>query len=90
MKQSILIRVVPENFNQWRTAHDECCQARLDYGMTDGPVYRDETNPETVLVHLNVEDLDKAKGWFMDDRFKAAVGRAGNVSREIWMATLKQ
>ena len=86
MQQSILIRVVPENFNQWRTAHDECREARLDYGMTDGPVYRDEKNPETVLVHLNCEDMDKAKGWFKDERFKAGVVRAGKVSREIWFA----
>lgn len=90
MKQAILIRVVPENYNQWRTAHDSCRLARLDYGMTDGPVYRDETNPETVLVHLNVEDMEKAQGWFRDERFKAAVERAGTVSREFWMTTLKQ
>ena len=87
MRQSILIRVVPENFNQWRTAHDECRQARLDYGMTDGPVYRDERDPNIVLVHLDVEDLDRAKGWFKDERFKAGMVRAGKVSREIWMAS---
>jgi hypothetical protein len=89
MKQSILIRVVPENFNQWRTAHDECRIARLDYGMTDGPVYRDEANPETVLVHLDVEDMERAKEWFKDERFKAGVIRAGQVTRDVWMATMK-
>ncbi len=89
MKQSILIRVEPENFNQWRTAHDECRQARLDYGITDGPVYRDESNLETVMVHLDVEDMDKAMGWFKDERFKAAVERAGNVSRDFWISTLR-
>ena len=90
MKQSILIRVVPENFKQWRQAHDECRQARLDYGMTDGPVYRDEKNPEHVLVHLDVESIEKASGWFKDERFKAAAVRAGKVSREIWMANIKE
>ena len=58
--------------------------------MTDGPVYRDESNPEIVLVHLDVEDMERAKGWFKDERFKAGVERAGNVSREIWMANQKQ
>lgn len=90
MKQSILIRVVPENFNQWRTAHDECRQARLEYGITDGPVYRDEKNANTVLVHLDVESVERASGWFKDERFKAAAQRAGNVSREIWMANIKE
>lgn len=89
MQQSILIRVVPENFAQWRTAHDECREARLDYGMTDGPVYRDEKDPNTVLVHLNVESMEKAMGWFKDERFKAGVERAGKVSREFLFANNK-
>ena len=90
MSQAILIRVVPEDFNQWRTAHDECRTARLEYGMTDGPVYRDETNPDIVMVTLNVEDMERAQGWFKDSRFRAAVERAGTVSREFWMSTTKQ
>ena len=90
MKQSILIRVEPENFNQWRTAHDECRTARLDYGMTDGPVYRDEKNNDQVLVTLNVEDLERAKNWFGDPRFQAATERAGKVHREIWFANGKE
>ncbi len=89
MKQAILIRVIPENFNQWRTSHDECRQARLEYGMTDGPVYRDENNPDIVMVHLDVEDMERAKGWFKDDRFREGMQRAGNVSREIWMSSQK-
>ncbi|MBI2793505.1 MAG: hypothetical protein HYX66_02505 [Ignavibacteria bacterium] len=90
MKQAILIRVSPENFDQWRQAHDECMQARLEYGMTDGPVYRDEIDSNIVLVQLNVESMEKASGWFKDDRFKAAVQRAGKVTREFWNATLKE
>jgi len=89
MQQSILIRVVPENFSQWRTAHDECREARLDYGMTDGPVYRDETDPNTVLIHLNVQNMEKAMGWFKDERFKAAIQRAGIVSREFFFTSTK-
>ena len=90
MKQSILIRVEPENFDQWRTAHDECRNARLEYGMTDGPFYIDEKNPKQVLVHLDVENMEKAMGWFRDPRFRAAVERAGKVSREFWFASTKE
>jgi hypothetical protein len=34
--------------------------------------------------------MEKASGWFKDDRFKAAVQRAGKVTREFWNATLKE
>ena len=60
--------------------------ARLADGITDGPFYRDQQNPNTALVHLNVEDLDRAFGWFKSEEFKAAVARAGKVEREIWIA----
>lgn len=89
MNQAILIRIVAENYNQWRTVHDEGRLARLEYGITDGPVYHDETDSEIVLIQLNVENIEKAQGWFNDERFKTAGKRAGKVSREIWMANLK-
>lgn len=86
MAEAIMIRVEPENFDLWRGEHDGQRDARTAYGMTDGPVYRDETNPETVLVTLMVEDLARAREWFGSDAFKNAAGRAGQVSREIWFA----
>jgi len=86
MQQAIIIRVVPEDFDVWRKEHDGQREARLAYGMTDGPVYRDEQDPNVVLVHLNVENLERAMEWFKSDTFRAAVKRAGNVQREIWIA----
>ena len=89
MKQSIIVRVVPENFDQWRTVYNECRKARRNYGIMEGPVYREETNSKNILVHLKVKNPETAAAWFKDVRFKAAVQRAGIVSREIWIATLK-
>lgn len=86
MPQAILIRVVPENFDVWRREHDGQRDARLAYGITDGPFYQDERDPNVALVHLNVEDLDRAMEWFKTDAFREAAKRAGNVQREIWLA----
>ncbi|MEZ5013745.1 MAG: hypothetical protein R2794_05590 [Chitinophagales bacterium] len=90
MKNSILIRVEPENFQQWRTEHDACRLAREEYGITDGPFYFDEIEHTHALVHLHVQDMEKARGWFTDPRFKQAAERAGNVRREIWFAQVKE
>lgn len=86
MAQAIMIRVQPEDFAVWRREHDGQRDARTAYGMTDGPVYRDETDAEAVLVTLLVEDMDRAREWFGSDAFKGAAQRAGSVSREIWFA----
>jgi heme-degrading monooxygenase HmoA len=86
MQQSIIIRVVPENFDIWRKEHDGQQEARLAYGITDEPFYRDERDPNVALVHLNVENLDRAMKWFKSDAFREAAKRAGSVQREIWLA----
>jgi hypothetical protein len=90
MKQALFIRVEAENYKQWRAVHEEGHLARLEYGITDGPVYQDEANPEIVLIQLNVESMERAQGWFGDERFRSAGQRAGKVSREVWVANLKE
>jgi hypothetical protein len=86
MKPAIMIRVTPENYDQWIKEHDGCQEARRDYGMTDGPVYRDAKDPRSVLVQLDCDDLERAKQWFSDPRFRAAVERAGKVSRHVYFS----
>jgi hypothetical protein len=86
MKAAIMIRVTPENYAQWIQEHDGCREARSEYGMTDGPVYRDSADPTSVLVQLDCEDLERAKQWFGDERFKLGVKRAGNVKRAVYFA----
>ncbi len=85
MQQAILIRVTPENYEVWRKEHDGQSEARGAFGMTDGPVYRDESDPNVTLVQLNVENMERAMEWFQSDAFKQAAQRAGKVQRELWL-----
>src|SRR5688572_18603276 len=57
---AIMIRVTPEDFEQWLEAHNSCRGFRSDYGMSDGPVYRDAADPNVALVHLDTEDVGRA------------------------------
>ncbi len=89
MQQAIIIRVEPEDYDTWFEAHSSQEEARLDYGMTDGPFYRDANNPNIALVHLNVENLERAMEWFKSDAFQMANQRAGKVQREVWIGELR-
>ena len=89
MQQAIIIRVEPEDYDIWIEAHNSQEEARLDYGMTDGPFYRDAKNPNVALVHLNVENLPRAMEWFKSDAFQMANQRAGKVQREVWIGELR-
>jgi len=86
MGQAILIRVKPTDHERWLREHMAASEARREYGITDGPVYRDVENPNIALVHLNIEDLERAMKWFQSDRFKEGAKRAGIVERELWIA----
>jgi hypothetical protein len=90
MQDAIMIRVTAEDFEAWFGIHNSAREARLEYGITDGPVYRDEADPKSVLLHLNVESFERAKGWFQDERFRTGVKRAGKVERDVYMAKLKR
>lgn len=89
MQQAIIIRVVPEDYDIWFEAHSSQEEARLAYGMTDGPFYRDANNSNIALVHLNVENLGRAMEWFQSDAFQGASKRAGKVEREVWIGELR-
>ncbi len=86
MSRAIIIHVEAEEFDTWFEAHDSQQEARKAYGISDGPFYRDQTNPNRALVHLDVQDMDRAMGWFKSDEFRGAVKSAGNVTRQIWFA----
>lgn len=90
MSTAIMIRVRAENYESWFREHSGQETARRDYGITDGPFYRDAQDPSSALVHLDVENLEKAMTWFKSDAFQAAAKRVvGAVQREIWIAQRK-
>jgi hypothetical protein len=57
--------------------------------LADGPMYRDEADPEVVLPTLEVEDFEREQNWFCDERFTAAVARAEQVGRDVPFASAK-
>lgn len=80
------IRITPKDFEKWKKAHFDAEPLRAEYGITEGPFYREEANPGVALVTLYVEDLDRAMGWFSSEEFKA-VNEAGDYpDREFWVS----
>lgn len=83
---SLFVRIRPSDFDTWLAVHSENRERRREYGITDGPIYRDANDPGVALAQLNVEDLDRALQWFSTDAFKAAAAKAGLRERELWVA----
>ena len=51
--------------------------------MLDGPTYRDVDDPNAVLIHTCVEDLDRAVPWLQSDASQEVTTRATVRRREI-------
>ena len=87
MAQHIFIRVTANDYRTWEDTHNSCEEARKEYGITDGPFYKDATDPNSALVHLVVEDMDRAMGWFKDSRFQEANAKVSLAGpRELYFA----
>ena len=84
----IMVRIEAEDYDAWLKTHYDHVDDRRSYGMTDGPVYRD--NPNAALFHIHVEDLDRAMQWFRTDTFRAATQRATVQRRDFYLAERQQ
>lgn len=83
---ALMIRITPKEFEPWKEAHFGSESLRAEYGITEGPFYRDDDNPGTALVTLYVEDLDRAMEWFKSEEFKGVNERGNYPDREFWVA----
>ena len=87
MAHHIMIRVTANDYETWEAVHNSCREARKEYGLTDGPLYKDAADPSSALVHLVAEDLERAMGWSKDPRFKEANAKVSLAGpREIYFA----
>ncbi len=81
----MMARVEVEDFETWLVNHRSQSGRRADYGMTDGPIYRDIDDANAAFVHLHVQDLDKAREWFRTEEFSRATRNAGVTGRTFFI-----
>lgn len=80
----LFIRVEVPDFGAWYREHKRQARERAEYGLCDGPVYRELDNPNVAMVQLNTNDLPKALKWFKTTQFRDANLRAGVREREFY------
>lgn len=80
----LFIRVEVSDFCAWYREHKHQAHARAEFGLSDGPIYRELDNPNAAMVQLNTNDLRKAIQWFKTAEFREAMVRAGVEGREFY------
>jgi len=86
----MMARVEVEDFETWLSNHRSQSGKRADYGMKDGPIYRDIDDANAAFVHLHVQDLAKAREWFQTEEFARSTRSAGVVRREFFITEIQK
>ena len=86
MEQAIMISFRPDDFETWLELHTETEPLRREYGITEGPHYRDPNDPGALLVRMDVEDLDRAMECLRSDVMRETVKRMPVRDAEFWIA----
>jgi hypothetical protein len=81
-----MIRIEMDDYDRWLATHYDHAADRQQYGMEDGPVYRDIDNPNAALFHIRTRDVERAMQWFKSDTFREATRRATVRDREFYVA----
>jgi hypothetical protein len=80
-----MTRLEPDNFDAWLATHRQNAENRRRHGMLDGPTYRDIDNPNAVVIHTSVEDLDLARQWLTSEASQKVTARASIRRRQIYL-----
>ena len=84
--ENIMIWLHTEDYDRWQGIHDSFVEERKEYGITEDYVYRGVGDSSTALVHLVVEDMPRAMGWFRTDKFRSGTLAAKVTDRAIYAA----
>ena len=65
-----MIGLRTDDYDKWQNIHDSFVEERKEFGITEDHVYRDVRDPNAALVHLVVDDVSRASGWFQTDKVR--------------------
>ena len=84
--QHIMIWLRTDDYDRWQDIHDSFVEERKGFGITEDHVHRDVRDPKAALVHLVVEDVQRAMEWTQTDQFKNGTIAAKVTDRAIYVA----
>jgi hypothetical protein len=78
-------RLELDDFDARLAIHRQNADNRRRHGRLDGAIYRDIDNPNAVVIHTRVEDLDLARQWLTSEASQKVTARASIRRRRIYL-----
>jgi len=75
--ENLTIHLKVKDFNAWRTGYDAREKSRVTSGITNGRVFRNQNDPNDVVILQDVADVSKARTWLGSPEMKTAMEKGG-------------
>lgn len=84
---TVFIRHPVSDYDSWRRHYDEDAHRRDEAGLTEIGVFQDASDPNTVLVVWNTDNVDGFEAMLADEDLKQKMQDAGVLAPpEVWIA----
>jgi len=81
----MIVKLKVDDFDRWKSEYDQLETLRREHGWTAHEIYRDATEPNTVVIVNRMQDLSRAKAYLGSDAVRSGVQRAGvQGPPEVW------
>jgi hypothetical protein len=91
MKNYMMVKQRVADFVQFQAAFDELLPRRREYGLIDIGTFREASEPDTIIVLMEVTDVARAKEYWHSQILEAGRKRAGVVGSlqagtdQVWL-----
>ena len=75
-----ITNVIVKDYASWLPGFNSAAEMRTQAGVTNPRIYQNVTDPNDVVIVLDVADAAKARALMSSDEIKAAMAKAGVVS----------
>ena len=81
----MIVKLSVGDFARWKAEYDQLEMLRREHGWTAHEIYRDDIEPNSVVIVNHVGDLNRAKAYLGSDDVRSGVQRAGvQGPPEVW------
>ena len=91
MKNYMMVKQRVADFAQFQAAFDQLLPRRQEYGLIDIGTFREASEPNTIIVLMEVTDLARAKQYWHSEILEEGRKKAGVVGSlqagpdQVWM-----
>ncbi len=75
----VLVKARIEDYAKFRTVFDGLAPRRKEFTSKDARVFRNSSNPNEVVILMDLDDVEKARQYLQSDELRQSQQRAGTL-----------